>query len=123
MMVASESFRLGKWVVLRDLNQIHCDDEVHRLEPKVMNVLVCLAEHPGELLPKERIIQSVWGNSFVSDEVLTNAISALRRAFGDDAKYPRFIETIPRRGYRLVADVVLETELESYPAAHRDVFP
>ncbi len=60
---------------------------------------------PDDLLPKEKIIRAVWPDTFVTDEVLTNAISELRKAFGDDAKNPTFIQTLPRRGYRLIAPV------------------
>jgi DNA-binding winged helix-turn-helix (wHTH) protein len=70
-----------------------------------MEVLVYLAQHPDEVLPKERIIRAVWPDTFVTDEVLTNAISELRKAFGDDAKNPQFIQTLPRRGYRLIVEV------------------
>ena len=68
-----------------------------RLEPKVMQVLVLLAAHAGQVVAKERLIQTVWPDVFVTDDVLTRAISELRRVFGDDAKEPRFIETIPKR--------------------------
>ena len=74
-----------------------------RLEPKVMQVLVLLAAHPGQVIAKERLILTVWPDAFVTDDVLTRAISELRRVFGDDAKEPRFIQTIPKSGYRLIA--------------------
>ena len=70
-----------------------------------MEVLVCLASQPGELVSKETILKSVWPETFVSDDVLTRSISELRRVFEDDAREPRFIETIPKRGYRLVATI------------------
>jgi TolB-like protein len=76
-----------------------------RLEPKVMQVLVLLAAHAGQVVAKERLIQTVWPDAFVTDDVLTRAISELRRVFGDDAKEPRFIQTIPKSGYRLIAAV------------------
>ena len=76
-----------------------------RLEPKVMQVLVLLAAHAGQVVAKERLIQTVWPDTFVTDDVLTRAISELRRVFGDDAKEPRFIQTIPKSGYRLIARV------------------
>ena len=76
-----------------------------RLEPKVMQVLVCLAAHAGDAVPKERLMQAVWPDTFVGEDVLTRAISELRRAFGDDAREPRFIQTIAKGGYRLIAGV------------------
>jgi len=72
-----------------------------------MEVLVCLARHPGETLPKEQLLQTVWLETFVSDDVLIRSISEIRRAFEDDARESKFIQTIPKRGYRLVAPVVI----------------
>jgi TolB-like protein/DNA-binding winged helix-turn-helix (wHTH) protein len=76
------------------------------LEPKVMEVLVCLAGQPGEPVTKEQLLHTVWPDTFVSDDVLTRSISELRRVFADDAKDSHFIQTIPKRGYRLIAPVV-----------------
>src|SRR5438552_9137680 len=70
-----------------------------------MGVLVCLAEHTGEVVPKETLLQTVWPDTFVSDDVLKRSVSELRRVFEDDARAPRIIQTIPKRGYRLVAAV------------------
>ena len=79
-----------------------------------MQVLVLLAEHAGQVVSKERLLQTVWADTFVGDEVLSRAISELRRALDDDPKAPRFIQTIPKGGYRLVAAV---TQDDSGPAA------
>lgn len=76
-----------------------------RLEPKVMQVLVLLAAQAGQVVAKERLIHTVWPDTFVTDDVLTRAISELRRVFGDDPKESRFIQTIPKSGYRLIAGV------------------
>ena len=70
-----------------------------------MEVLVCLAKHSGETVPKETLMAEVWGDTFVTDDVLTRSISELRKALADDAKSPQLIETIPRRGYRLRPNV------------------
>jgi len=103
--IAEAGFRLGPWLVQPSLNTISRDGTSLQLEPKVMAVLVCLAEHPGEPVSKEAILQTVWPDTFVSEDVLTRSISELRRVFKDDAREPRFIQTIPKRGYRLVAPV------------------
>jgi adenylate cyclase len=98
-------FRVGHWLVAPSLNSISCKGTTVRLEPKVMEVLLCLAQHAGETLPKETLFHAVWPDTFVTDDVLTHSISELRRAFEDDAREPRIIQTIPKRGYRLVAPV------------------
>ncbi len=101
----SGGFRLGSWVVQPSLNSIECNGKTTRLEPKMVEVLVYLAEHPGEAVSKEQLIQAVWADTFVTDDVLTRCISELRRALEDDPKEPKFIETIPKRGYRLVGEI------------------
>ena len=78
-----------------------------RIEPKAMRVLVHLAERAGEDVGREEIRRAVWDGSPVGADVLTNAIWELRRAFDDDPHQPDFIQTISRKGYRLVAPVTL----------------
>ncbi len=79
-------------------------DSVH-LEPKVMDLLVFLARKPGIVLSRDELLDEIWPGVVVSDEALTNAIIKLRKAFNDSARKPRFIETLPKRGYRLIAEV------------------
>ncbi len=98
-------FRVGTWPVQPSLDAIARDGATIHLEPKVMEVLVCLAQYAGELLSKEKLLQTVWADTFVTDDVLTRSISELRRAFQDDAREPKVIQTIPKRGYRLLAPV------------------
>ena len=73
-----------------------------RIEPKVMQVLVCLAESAGEVVTREQLIGRVWPDVYVTDDVLHRAIRELRRVFGDSPSEPRYIETIRKRGYRLI---------------------
>jgi TolB-like protein/DNA-binding winged helix-turn-helix (wHTH) protein/Tfp pilus assembly protein PilF len=98
-------FRLAEWTVEPQLNTLERNGHTVRLEPKVMQVLVCLADHFGELVLKEQLIRAVWADTFVTDDVLTRCISGLRKALDDDSKQPRFIETIPKGGYRLLSPV------------------
>lgn len=97
------NFRVGPWLVQPSRNTISLDGTKVQLEPKVMEVLVCLAEQAGETVAKEKLIEAVWADTFVTDDALKRCIFQLRQAFGDDAHQPRIIETIPRRGYRLIA--------------------
>ncbi len=68
---------------------------------------MCLADLDGRLATKQHLIDTVWHTEFVSENALTHVIAELRTALGDDARHPRYIETIPRRGYRPVARVML----------------
>jgi adenylate cyclase len=101
----TREFKIGEWLVEPDLNRISRAGKRISIEPKVIEVLAYLADHPGEVLPKEQIIQAVWPDTFVSDEVLRYSISELRKALNDAVKDPQFIETVARRGYRLIAPV------------------
>jgi DNA-binding winged helix-turn-helix (wHTH) protein len=73
-----------------------------------MDVLVYLADNAGQVVSKIDITDAVWPDLFITESVITRSIAGLRRAFGDDAKKPRFIETISKRGYRLIAEVERE---------------
>jgi TolB-like protein/DNA-binding winged helix-turn-helix (wHTH) protein len=101
----SDDFRVGTWLVRPSLNTISTNGTAVRLEPKVMEVLVCLAHHPGEALTKEELLEEVWHETFVTEDVLKHSISELRRVLEDDARDPHVIQTISKRGYRLIAPV------------------
>jgi len=100
------SFQLEEWLVDPLHGQIVGPGGPVRLEPRVMRVLVCLAERSGEIVSREQLIEQVWEGTVVTDEVLTQSVSELRRALGEEPKEPRFIQTIPKQGYRLIAAVV-----------------
>jgi DNA-binding winged helix-turn-helix (wHTH) protein len=99
------SFHVGDWLVEPEQSRVVRGSESKRLDAKAIAVLSFLARHPNSVVTKEDLIAAVWDGAFVSDEVLTTAIWGLRKALGDDAKEPRYIQTIPRRGYRLIAPV------------------
>ncbi len=101
--VRSEPFRVGEWLVEPDLNLVSNGVAHIHLEPKTMQVLLCLGAHDGAVVRKEDLIAGVWADTFVTDQVLTNAIWQLREAFG---KSSGLIQTVPRVGYRLTAQVV-----------------
>ena len=75
------------------------------LGSRYFDALALLACHPGQLVSKDRFMDEVWRGIPVTDEALTQAIRTLRRALGDEASAPRFIETVPKHGYRFVAEV------------------
>lgn len=98
-------FSLGDWLVQPQLNRLsRSGGEDVQIEPKMMDVLVHLARNPGQVVSREALIDAVWPEVFISESVLTRAIAGLRRALGDDARRPSFIETISKRGYRLIGD-------------------
>jgi DNA-binding winged helix-turn-helix (wHTH) protein len=98
-------FRIDDWLVQPQINSVERDGKTWHLEPKVMQVLVHLALHPKEVLSKDRLLEAVWHDTFVGDDVLVRCISEIRYVFGDDPKSSRIIQTIPKGGYRLIAAV------------------
>lgn len=99
-------FRVGSHRVQPTLMTIvRPDGEGQRIHQKALQVLCHLAEHVGKPLTKRQILDAVWPDTHVGDEVLSNAIYELRRALGDDARKPWAIRTIHGRGYQLIAEV------------------
>jgi DNA-binding winged helix-turn-helix (wHTH) protein/predicted ATPase len=93
------------------------------LRPKALAVLCHLVERPGRIVGKQELLGEVWAGTSVSDTVLKVCIREIRDALGDDAKAPRYVETVPRRGYRFVERVVERAESPPEPdAAHSDPF-
>jgi Tol biopolymer transport system component/DNA-binding winged helix-turn-helix (wHTH) protein len=101
-----QSFHLGPWLVTPKLNRVDRNGTICHLEPKVMQVLVCLADANGDVVSKEKILETVWPGVFVTEDGLKRCVSELRRAFGDDARNSSVIETISKGGYRLIFPVV-----------------
>jgi len=95
-------FRLGDWRIEPKGNRIQAGETTRHLEPRVMDVLVCLAARPGEVVSRDELMETVWSGVVVGEESLTRAISDLRRKLGDDPRSPRFVETIHKSGYRLL---------------------
>lgn len=108
--VSGDSFRLGDCLIHPQLNRVWARGRIVQLEPKVMNLLAYLAERPGQVCSRRELLEEVWNDVVVGEEVLTRAVSELRRCLDDDHRAPRFVETISRRGYRLVAAVSPATE-------------
>lgn len=96
---------IGDWEVRQFEGVIRGPTGEQRLRPKSMDVLVCLASRPGDIFERDELIGAVWGRELISDEPLTACIAELRRLLGDRRDRPSYIQTVPKRGYRLVAAV------------------
>src|ERR671937_1447005 len=83
------------------------------LTPKAFDVLHYLVTHPDRLVSKDELLDAVWPKTAVSDAVVRVTIGALRKVLGDPAQTPRFIATVPRRGYRFLAPVVEDSGMIS----------
>lgn len=95
-------YRLGDCTVWPDQNRIARGGAAARVEPKSMDVLSRLVEAGGDTVSRDALLQAVWPNRVVVEETLSRCIAQLRAALGDDAKAPRYIETVAKRGYRLL---------------------
>lgn len=98
-------FVVGDWTVDPPLGRIVHGHEEVRLEPRTMDVLVYLAEHAGQTISRNQLEENLWAGTVVGYDALSVAISKLRKAFRDDSKQARYIETLSKKGYRLIAPV------------------
>jgi Tol biopolymer transport system component/DNA-binding winged helix-turn-helix (wHTH) protein len=106
-------FALDDWIVEPEFNQLTRDGASHRVEPKMMNVLLHLAAQAQRVVSKDEILQAVWPGTYVGEDTLTRCISVLRRILEDDSHNPRFIKTVSRAGYCLLVE---PRPLEAPPA-------
>ena len=100
-----KSFFVGDWQVSPDEDTVSLDGRSERLEPLAMQVLVYLASRAGEVVSRSELEQAVWKGAVVSYDSITSTVIKLRKALGDSSRHPRFIATIPKRGYQLIATV------------------
>jgi transcriptional activator of cad operon len=97
--------RIGDWCVNPASGQISREGETARLEARMMRLLLCLAEHAGEVVSIDDLLNQVWSGVIVSQDSVYQAVASLRRLLGDDPRQPAYIATVPRLGYRMVAKV------------------
>ena len=106
-------FWIGDWEAYPRENLLKRSDREHVLEPKVMDLLVYLAGRQGDVVSRQQLLDAVWAGVVVGDETLTRAISVLRSELRDDQQNPRYLKTISKRGYCLIADVKPMSKAES----------
>ncbi|GGD74927.1 nSTAND1 domain-containing NTPase [Lacimicrobium alkaliphilum] len=104
--VDSSQFYLGDWQVSPASNSLRLGKTVSVIEPRAMDVLLFLCQQAGNVVNAETIVNQCWGGEVVGDNPIHKSITQLRRALGDKANTPIYIETIRKRGYRVIADVV-----------------
>ncbi|MEJ2392158.1 MAG: winged helix-turn-helix domain-containing protein [Gammaproteobacteria bacterium] len=108
----STDFQIAGWQVSADEGLLVRGDEVIHLEPKVMEVLCYFAARPGEVVTREELERDIWHGAIVGYDAVTKTVIKLRKALGDDARRPRCIATIPKKGYQLVASVIFSDATE-----------
>jgi DNA-binding winged helix-turn-helix (wHTH) protein/tetratricopeptide (TPR) repeat protein len=108
------SYRFGAFLLDATSYRLHRDGEVVSLSPKIIDLLLYFVARPSALVTKEELFKALWPDVAVTDNALTQAVSELRQALGDDPAKPRFIQTVARRGYRFIATVTPD-----HPAARQ----
>ncbi len=101
----SQPFMVGEWLVEPAIERISKGHLEAKLEPRVMDLLVCLSSKGGEVITREELESKVWVGMVVGYDALTSAMIKLRKAFHDDSKHPKIIQTVSKRGYRLIVEV------------------
>jgi TolB-like protein/DNA-binding winged helix-turn-helix (wHTH) protein len=99
------TLRIGDWCVSAASGQISREGQSIRLEARTMRLLTCLADHAGEIVSIDDLLEQVWSGVIVTPDSVYQAVALLRRLLGDDPKQPIYIATVPRLGYRMVASV------------------
>lgn len=99
------SFSAGEALIQPSLNRISIHGRVAQVEPKVMQVLILMAQRPGTVISRETFLDTVWAGTVADDYLLNRSVSELRKIFDDDPQAPRYIETIRKSGYRLIAPI------------------
>ncbi len=117
--MSARIFRFDGWTLNLQSGELERDGARTRLQEHPLNVLVTLLETPGEVVTREQLIARLWPGTVVDfDTGLNTAVRKLRAALGDTADTPRYIETIPRRGYRFIAPL---EQAVAVGARHRTV--
>jgi transcriptional activator of cad operon len=97
--------RIGAWRVSPASGHISQNGVTSRVEVRTMRLLLCLAEHAGEVVSIDDLLNQVWPEVTVAPDSVYQAVTSLRRLLGDDPKQPTYVETVPRLGYRMIATV------------------
>jgi DNA-binding winged helix-turn-helix (wHTH) protein/Tol biopolymer transport system component len=108
-----QGYIFGQFRVDVTAYQLFRDGAVVTLTPKAFDTLLVLIKNRDRAVTKDELLSAVWRDSFVSEDSLTQTVSVLRRALGDDPAQPKFIATVARRGYRFVAPILSESPTES----------
>lgn len=99
------ALQIGDWVADPSLDELRRGDQVLKIEPRKMQLLMALARRPGQMVSQAQLLDEVWADVVVTPSSVYQSVSQLRALLGDEAGQPRYIVTVPRKGYRLVAPV------------------
>jgi DNA-binding winged helix-turn-helix (wHTH) protein len=101
----TDDYVVDGWLVQPSLNRVAKHTTAIKVRPQLIDVLTCLAARPGAVVSKDELLATVWSDRFVAESGIARCVAELRQLLADNARQPRIIETIPKRGYRLIAEV------------------
>lgn len=114
--------RVGEWLITPSINQISRAGRQLTLEPRLIDLLMYFAQHPGQVLSRDELIDNIWMRNIVTSHVVTQSISELRKSLRDgDDGHIEYIITVPKRGYQLTAEVTWLDEREENQAPETPV--
>jgi DNA-binding winged helix-turn-helix (wHTH) protein/tetratricopeptide (TPR) repeat protein len=103
----TDELEFGEWRASPHRNLLWFGQQEHRIQPRIMDLLVYLGARPGQVVTKAELAREVWQAQHIGDDVLTVAVYSLRKTLGDTVRHPSFIETVPKRGYRWVGPALV----------------
>ena len=102
---AGDACRIGAWMFLPDSNELRSGESRRRIEDRAAHTLALLCRRRGQIVSQDEILAEVWNGRAISANSVPVLIKDIRKALGDDAREPRHIETVAKRGYRLLAEI------------------
>nr|WP_315398839.1 winged helix-turn-helix domain-containing protein [uncultured Duganella sp.] len=120
--MSRKSFRFGQWRVDPATNMLSFGVLSRQLEPRAMDVLLHFCKHPHDVVSADALLDACWGDTPASDNAVHKIITQLRRALDDSASEPRYIETIRKRGYRLLAELSYDDDVSNGSWLHASPF-
>ena len=97
--------KIGDFLLDQQLSTLKKNEVETVVEPKLLELLLLFCQHPNRIISREEILEKIWQNSIVTDNAINKMVGNLRRLLLDDPKTPRYIQTVPKRGYRLICSV------------------
>ena len=109
-------YSFGDYILDTKLEVLFANDQRVNLEPKQYSTLLLLCQHESQIVSREQLLEVIWNGVIVSENTINKHIAGIRKLLGDNAKSPKYIETVQRKGYRFIGNsVLINNEVEVKP--------
>ena len=105
--------QFGEFTLDSKQERLLCEGKYIAIEPKLFELLLLFVNQPNTIISRQDILDNLWAGSLVTDNAINKLVANLRKLLADGAKNPRYIETVPKRGYRLICEVTLIESVDS----------